>query len=69
MEMNINRNLYKKKDLILHYLRNRAAKSYGEIITVYGEHDFKKRASSINKAIKNTTQNLRTIIIQRSMTP
>ncbi len=65
--MNINRKLYKQKNLILHYLRNRAAESYGEIITVHGEHDFKKRARSINKAIKNTTQNLRTIIIQRSM--
>jgi len=67
MEMNINRKLYEQKDLILHYLRDRAAESYGEIITVHGERDFKKRASAINKAIKNTTQNLRTIIIQRSI--
>ncbi len=67
MEMNINRNLYKQKEVILHYLRDRAAESYGEIIKVHGERDFKKRASATNKAIKDTTQNLRTIIIQRSM--
>lgn len=54
--MNINRKLYEQKDLILRYLRDRAAESYGEIITVHGERDFKKRASAINKAIKNTTQ-------------
>ena len=58
MEMNINRKLYDQKDMILHYLRDRVVESYGEIITIHGERDFKKRASAINKAIKNTTQNL-----------
>jgi hypothetical protein len=67
MEMNVNRNLYQQKNEILHYLRDRAAESYGEIIKVHGEDDYKKRADAINKAIKNTTQNLRTIIIQRSL--
>ena len=65
--MNINRSLYQLKNEILHYLRDRAAESYGEIIKVHGERDYKKRAGAINKAIKKTTQNLRTIIIQRSL--
>ena len=47
--MNINRNLYKQKDALLHYLRDRAAESYGEIIKIHGERDFKKRASANNK--------------------
>ncbi len=67
MEMNINRNLYKQKNLILHYLRDRAEESYGEIIRVHGERNFKKRAGAINKAIINTTRNLKTIIMQRSL--
>jgi hypothetical protein len=67
MEMNINRRLYEQKEVILHYLRNRAAESYGEIIKIHGERDFKKRASAINKAIKDKAQTLRTIIIQRSI--
>lgn len=65
--MNINRNLYKQKNLILHYLRDRAEESYGEIIRVHGERNFKKRAGAINKAIINTTRNLKTIIMQRSL--
>ena len=65
--MNINQELYKEKKVILHYLRNRAEESFNQIITVHGEQDFKKRASAINKAINGTTQNLRTIIIQRSI--
>jgi hypothetical protein len=65
--MNINSNLYQQKDVILHYLRDRTAESYGEIIKVHGERDYKKRVGAINKAIKNTKQNLRTIIIQRSL--
>ena len=65
--MNINRNLYQQKSIILHYLRNRAAESYGEIIKVYGEQDYKKRARAINTAIKKTTQNIKTIIIQRAL--
>lgn len=67
MEMNINRNLHQNKNEILHYLRDRAAESYGEIITIHGERDYKQRAGAINKAIVNTAQNLRTIIIQRSL--
>ena len=65
--MNINRNLHENKDEILRYLRDRAAESYGEIIKIHGERDYKKRAGAINKAIVKTTQNLRTIIIQRSL--
>lgn len=30
MEININRNLYKQKEVILRYLRDRAAESFGE---------------------------------------
>ncbi|WP_141698834.1 hypothetical protein [Candidatus Marithrix sp. Canyon 246] len=65
--MNINRRLYEQKEVILHYLRDRAAESYGEIIKIHGERDFKKRARAINKAIKDKAQTLRTIIIQRSI--
>jgi len=65
--MNITRHLYHKKNKILHYLRDRAAESYRQIITIHGERDFKKRAAAINKAIVNTTHHLRTIIIQRSI--
>jgi len=65
--MNIDKKLYCKKEVILHYLRDRASESYGEIIKTYGVQDFKKRARAINKAIRTTTQNLKTIIIQRSM--
>jgi len=39
--MNINRSLYQQKNEILHYLRDRAAESYGEIIKVHGERDYK----------------------------
>ena len=67
MEMNINRNLYQQKNQILRYLRDRAAESYSEIIKIHGERDYKKRAGAINKAIIKTTQNLKTIVIQRSL--
>jgi len=67
MKMNIGRNLYQNKNAILHYLRDRAAESYGGIIRVHGERDFKKRAAAMNKAIIKTTQNLKTIIVQRSL--
>ncbi len=67
MEMNINRNLYQQKNEILHYLRDRAAESYSEIVKIHGEQDYKKRAGAINKAIVKTTQNLRNIIMQRSL--
>lgn len=65
--MNINRNLHQNKNEILRYLRDRAAESYGEIITIYGERNFKQRVGAINTAIVKTTQNLKTIIIQRSL--
>ncbi|MDM8515785.1 hypothetical protein QUF76_06265 [Desulfobacterales bacterium HSG16] len=65
--MKINRNLCNQKNEILHYLRDRAAESYEEIIKKHGERDYKKRAGAINKAIINTVQNLKTIIIQRSI--
>ncbi len=67
MDMNVNKDMYQQKAVILNYLRDRAAESYGEIIKIYGERDFKKRASASNKAIKETTQNLKTIIFQRSL--
>lgn len=66
--MNISRGLYQNKNMILHYLRDRAAESYGEIIKVHGERNFKKRAGAINKAVINTTQNIKDIIVQKSST-
>ena len=64
--MNINRNFYQNRHEILHYLRDRAAESYGEIRKIHGVKDFKKRARSANNATKKTTQKINSIILQRS---
>ena len=64
--MNINRNLYKDKETILHYMRDRSSESFGEICKTYGVKDYKKRATAINNEIKKSTHKLRSIILQRS---
>lgn len=65
--MNITKELYKDKNIVLQYLRDRASESYGETIRTYGVADYRKRAGAINKAIKKTALYLRTIVIQRSI--
>jgi hypothetical protein len=67
MDMLVNRNLFTQKASILSYLRNRASESYGEIIKIHGEKDFKARGAAMNKAIMLTTTNLKTIIFQRAL--
>ncbi|MCI5141091.1 MAG: hypothetical protein D3909_05060 [Candidatus Electrothrix sp. ATG1] len=64
--MNINRNLYKDKKTILHYMRDRSSESFGEICKIYGVKDYKKRATAINNEIKKSTHKLKSIILQRS---
>lgn len=64
--MQVTKDLYKKKDLLLNYLRDRANELFSEIIKIYGQKDYKDRASEINKEIKNTTNNIIAIINQRA---
>lgn len=59
--------LYKEKDQVLRYLRDRAEESYGEIIKIHGQTDYRKRAGAINKAINATSANLKTIITQKAV--
>lgn len=65
--MNVDRNLFERKDEILSYMRDRAEESYGEIVRTFGEAEYKKRASGINKKITATTQNIKAIILQRAL--
>lgn len=65
--MNVDRNLFERKDEILSYMRDRAEESYGEIVRTYGEAEYKKRASGINKKIISTTDNIKSIILQRAL--
>lgn len=65
--MNVNRNLYERKSEILAYLRDRAEESYGEVQKTFGNAEYKKRASAINKGIIATRENIRSIILQRAM--
>ena len=67
MEMQVTRDLFKKKSEILRYLRDRASESHGEIVKIYGVKDYKDRGAAINKAIVATTTNLKTIIFQRAL--
>jgi hypothetical protein len=48
-------------------MRDRAEESYGEVIKTYGNAEYKKRASGINKEIIATTDNIKTIIFQRAL--
>lgn len=65
--MNVDRKLFERKDEILSYMRDRAEESYGEIVRTYGEAEYKKRASGINKKIISTTDNIKSIILQRAL--
>ncbi len=65
--MNVDRNLFERKDEILSYMRDRAEESYGEIVRTFGDAEYKKRASGINKKIITTTQNIKAIILQRAL--
>jgi hypothetical protein len=65
--MDIDRNTYQDKERILAHLRYRAAESYAELITIYGEQEFRKRAKHVNTAIKNSTESVKSIIIQKSI--
>ncbi len=64
--MQVTNDLYKKKDSILAYLRDRAEESYTEVIKIYGQKEFKDRASEINKKIKKTTNNIIITITQKA---
>ena len=64
--MNVDRNLFERKNEVLSYMRDRAEESYGEIIRTFGESEYKKRASGINKKIIATTQGVKSIIFQRA---
>ncbi len=65
--MNVDRNLFERKAEILSYMRDRAEESFGEVVRTFGNAEYKKRASAINIQIKETTQNIRTIILQRAL--
>ena len=65
--MKVNKRLYNQKEEILHYLRDRAEESYSEICRTYGNNEFKKRAGAINKKVISTSDNIKTMIFQRSL--
>ena len=65
--MNVDRKLYERKNEILSYMRDRAEESYGEVVRSYGNAEYKKRASGINKEIIATTDNIKKIIFQRAL--
>lgn len=65
--MNVDRKLYERKSELLSYMRDRAEESYGEVIRTFGNAEYKKRASSINKQIIATTENIKTMIFQRAL--
>ncbi len=65
--MKVNKTLYNQKKEILHYLRDRAEESYSEICRTYGNNEFKKRAGAINKKVISTSDNIKTMIFQRSI--
>lgn len=65
--MNVDRTLYERKPELLAYLRDRAEESYGEVQKTYGNSEYRKRASAINKEIISTREKIRSIILQRAM--
>ena len=66
MTMKITHDLYNYKSDILQYFRHKANKSYGQIIKIYGERDYKKRANAINQSVIRTAEKIKSIIIQKS---
>ena len=62
--LSIDRSLHAKKEVLLSYLRHRAAEYLSEIREQYGETQFKKRASAINTAINREREQMATLIRQ-----
>ncbi|MCK9220968.1 MAG: hypothetical protein M0P47_13095 [Bacteroidales bacterium] len=64
--MNIDKTLSKKKEDLLNYFRNRAEEFLSEIKLTYGNTQFKKQASAINKALVETKDNLIAALLQKA---
>lgn len=66
--MNIDKTLRNKKATLLDYFRNRAEEFLSEIKLTYGNSQFKKQASAINKALIMTKDNLIATLLQKAET-
>ena len=63
--MKLDKTLYERKSEILDYYRHRASESLQQIRELYGVDQFKKRASAVNEAIRQTRSMLLEALDQR----
>jgi len=66
--MNIDKSLNNKKSELLNYFRGRAEEFLSEIRLTYGNTQFKKQASAINKSLVETKDNLIAALLQKAET-
>ena len=64
--MNIDKSLNNKKSELLNYFRGRAEEFLSEIRLTYGNTQFKKQASAINKSLVETKDNLIAALLQKA---
>ncbi len=64
MEIAVNKALGNNKELLLNYFRNRSEESLQDIKSVYGESQYKKCASELNKKICETKNQLISTTLQ-----
>lgn len=64
--MEAGKDLKDKKTELLEYFRNRASESLSEVKNKFGENQFKKRASAINKLLIQTKENLILTVSQKA---
>lgn len=62
----VDKNIYKKKSVLLDYYRSRAEEIIAESKKVFADSEYKKRASYVNKGLTEAKENLIKIIDQKS---